>query len=409
MCECSPNQIDSNPNSSISTPSRTGLTARSLGIMVIPKCMSGSRRRKRRSCPIRQRRRRPYPRRMPDPVLQTIPLGFQWATVDPFLFCVHHLDKYPEANAHMGPAASLEARDIGMDFAGADGWRMYHGSTVPGFPQHPHRGFETVTFVRQGYVDHSDSLGATARFGRGDVQWITAGGGIVHCEMFPLLDQHGPNPCELFQIWLNLPSTDKMVDPYFTMFWNDDIPRHVAFDADGRRIEVTVIAGEFAGLTPPAPPPSSWASRPEADLAIWHVVLDPQAEWTLPPAAGRDTIRTMYVFEGSVWSGDHDLEATTGTLLRAGLDVPLRAGGYGAEVLLLQGRPIGEPVAQYGPFVMNDEAGIKQAFTDYRATGFGGWPWPVDDPVHPRDAGRFARHADGRVEQPATSGAAHVE
>ena len=94
----------------------------------------------------------------------------------------------------MGPAASLAARDIGMDFAGADGWRMYHGSIVPGFPQHPHRGFETVTFVRQGFIDHSDSLGATARFGRGDVQWLTAGKGIVHCEMFPLLDRERTEP-----------------------------------------------------------------------------------------------------------------------------------------------------------------------------------------------------------------------
>ena len=93
------------------------------------------------------------------------------------------------------------------------------------FPQHPHRGFETVTFVRQGFIDHSDSLGATARFGRGDVQWLTAGEGIVHCEMFPLLDLDGPNPCELFQIWLNLPAADKMVEPYFTMLWNEDIPR----------------------------------------------------------------------------------------------------------------------------------------------------------------------------------------
>ncbi len=150
---------------------------------------------------------------MADPVLQSVPLGFQWVTVDPFLFCVHHLDKYPEGNEHMGPNASLAARDIGMDFAGADGWRMYHGSVVPGFPQHPHRGFETVTFVRQGFIDHSDSLGATARFGRGDVQWLTAGEGIVHCEMFPLLDREGPNPCELFQIWLNLPAADKMVEP----------------------------------------------------------------------------------------------------------------------------------------------------------------------------------------------------
>ena len=82
----------------------------------------------------------------------------------------------------------------------------------------------------------------------------------------------------------------------------------------------------------------------------------------------------------------------------------ITGGPDGAEALVLQGRPIGEPVAQYGPFVMNDQAGIEQAFADYRATGFGGWPWPADDPVHARDAGRFARHADGRVEQPAASG-----
>jgi redox-sensitive bicupin YhaK (pirin superfamily) len=337
---------------------------------------------------------------MPDPVIQTVPLGFQWATVDPFLFCVHHLDKYPEANEHMGPNASLEARDIGMDFSGADGWRMYHGSTVPGFPQHPHRGFETVTFVRQGYVDHSDSLGATARFGRGDVQWLTAGAGIVHCEMFPLLDRDGPNPCELFQIWLNLPSTDKMVDPYFTMLWDKDIPRHVATDGRGRITEVTVIAGELAGLPPPKGPPNSWASRPEADVAIWHIVSDAKGEWTIPPAAAPETVRTLYVFEGSVHVGGHDLEASSGSVMRTEEPITIAGGPYGAEALVLQGRPIAEPVAQYGPFVMNTDAEIEQAFSDYRATGFGGWPWPTDDPVHPRDQGRFARHADGRVERP---------
>jgi len=335
-----------------------------------------------------------------DPVLQTIPLGFQWATIDPFLFCVHHLDRYPRANAHMGPDASLEARDIGMDFAGTDGWRMYHGSTVPGFPQHPHRGFETVTFVRQGFIDHSDSLGATARFSRGDVQWLTAGHGIVHCEMFPLLDERGPNPCELFQIWLNLPADDKMVDPYFTMLWDHDIPRHHAVDGDGRTTEVTVIAGALDGLRPPSPPPNSWASQAEADLAIWHIVSEPNAQWTLPPAAGPETVRTLYTFEGSVQIGEHDLEASTGAVLRADEPVVIVGGANGAEALVLQGRPIGEPVAQYGPFVMNTKAEIETAFDDYRRTGFGGWPWPTDDPVHPRDAGRFARHADGRVEAP---------
>jgi redox-sensitive bicupin YhaK (pirin superfamily) len=161
-----------------------------------------------------------------------------------------------------------------------------------------------------------------------------------------------------------------------------------------------VIAGELAGLRPPPPPPDSWASRPEADLAIWHVVAEPGAIWDIPSAAGPDTVRTLYVFEGGVRVGDHELEASTGVVLRTAQPVRIAGGPYGAEALVLQGRPIGEPVAQYGPFVMNDKAGIDQAFTDYRATGFGGWPWPTDDPVHDRDAGRFAAHPDGRVETP---------
>jgi len=339
-----------------------------------------------------------YPALVTDVVLQTVPLGFQWPTVDPFLFCVHHLDRYPKANADMGPEASLADRDLGMDFAGIDGWRMYHGRVVPGFPQHPHRGFETVTYVRQGLIDHSDSLGATARFGRGDVQWLTAGEGIVHSEMFPLLDRDAPNPCELFQIWLNLPAADKLVDPYFTMFWDEDIPRVVAKDDDGRATRVTVIAGLLDGAEPPAPPPSSWASRTDADLAIWHVVSEPGARWTAPAAASDETIRTLYVFEGALQIGAHEITAPTGVALRAAATVELSAGAEGAEALVLQGRPIGEPVAQYGPFVMNDDAGLEQAFADYRETGFGGWPWPDDDPVRPRDARRFARHANGDIE-----------
>ena len=268
---------------------------------------------------------------------------------------------------------------------------MYHGLTVPGFPQHPHRGFETVTFVRRGFIDHSDSLGATARFGRGDVQWLTAGRGINHSEMFPLLDPDGPNPLELFQIWVNLPAASKMVDPYFTMLWDQDLPRHVAADADGRTTTVTVIAGELFGLAPPPPPPDSWASRPESDVAIWHLVMEPGASFELPAAAGSETVRVLYVFEGGARIGEHELVASAGARLRVDDPVTVDAGSDGAEMLLLQGRPIGEPVAQYGPFVMNDRAGIEQALADYRATGFGGWPWPVDDPVHERSAERFAR------------------
>jgi redox-sensitive bicupin YhaK (pirin superfamily) len=312
---------------------------------------------------------------------------------------VHHDDAYPAGNDTLGPAASLAGRDLGQDFMGKDGWRMYHGQEVPGFPAHPHRGFETVTIIRKGIIDHSDSLGAAARFGRGDVQWLTAGKGIVHAEMFPLLSKDQPNPLELFQIWLNLPRQDKLVEPHFTMLWDAAIPRHVARDQAGRTTEISIYAGRLGDQAAPPPPPHSWAARPESDVAIWSITMSPGAQWTLPPAAA-GTNRTLYLFGGSdVGIDGHTLPARHGAALRPDAPAPLQAGERGADLLLLQGRPIGEPVAQYGPFVMNTRAEIQQAFADYQSTQFGGWPWPSDAPVHGREQERFARRPDGAVEK----------
>jgi redox-sensitive bicupin YhaK (pirin superfamily) len=325
-------------------------------------------------------------------ILETFRLGFPWQTVDPFLFSVHHDDAYPAGNDDLGPAASLAGRELGMDFAGKDGWRMYHGDRVPGFPGHPHRGFETVTIVRRGLIDHSDSLGAAARFGGGDVQWLTAGKGIVHSEMFPLLDRGAPNPLELFQIWLNLPKADKLVEPHFAMLWSHAIPVHRE-----PGVEVTVIAGELGDAKPPPPPPRSWAARADSDVAIWSLRFEPGASWTLPPAKP-GTNRTLYVFKNGLRVADRSIAQGTGVRLQPDVAVSLAATQH-AEALLLQGRPIGEPVVQHGPFVMNTRAEIQQAFVDYQRTRFGGWPWPDDAPVHPRDEGRFARHADGKVER----------
>jgi quercetin 2,3-dioxygenase len=334
------------------------------------------------------------------PVRQTVPLGLHWPTLDPFLFCAHHDDAYPAGDDAMAPAVPVDDRDLGMDFSGKDGWSMYHGETVPGFPGHPHRGFETVTYVRKGLIDHSDSLGAAARFGRGDVQWLTAGKGIVHAEMFPLLRSDEPNPLELFQIWLNLPASDKLVDPYFTMLWDGEVPRHRETDAEGRSIEVTVIAGNLGDAQPPPPPPNSWAARADADVAIWHIVLEPGATWTLPAGSSPDLSRVLYVFEGDTLAvADTEVSNDTGVLLQPDAEVRLTAGTETVEALLLQGRPIGEPVAQYGPFVMNTKAEIEQAMRDYQSTQFGGWPWDDQAPTHGRDRGRFARHVDGRVEE----------
>ena len=335
-----------------------------------------------------------------EPILQISPLGAPpWPTSDPFLFCVHHDDAYPAGNPAFGPNASLAGRNIGSDFSGRDGWRMYHGDTVPGFPAHPHRGFETVTVTRQGLIDHADSMGARARYGQGDVQWMTAGRGIVHAEMFPLLDQGGPNPAELFQIWLNLPTRDKMCEPHFTMFWAPNVPRVNAVDAEGRSTEITVIAGALGEARPPAPPPHSWGARDEADLAIWSIRMAPGARWTLPAAAGGGE-RSLYLFRGGdVRIGGEHVAVKNRIVLRPEASPELVAGAAGAELLLLQGRPIGQPVVAYGPFVMNSRDEIARAYADFQRTQFGGWPWKRRDPVHGSSPERFAVHADGREER----------
>ncbi|MEX1107141.1 MAG: pirin-like C-terminal cupin domain-containing protein, partial [Ilumatobacteraceae bacterium] len=144
--------------------------------------------------------------------------------------------------------------------------------------------------------------------------------------------------------------------------------------------------------------------RPDSDMAIWHLRLEGDGTWTMPAAAGPDTVRVVYVFDGgAVALGDERVDMGSGALVRCDTDVDLTAGADGAEVLVLQGRPIGEPVTQYGPFVMNDRAGIEAAFREYRETRFGGWPWPSDEPVHGPSSERFARRPDGVVESPVTT------
>ena len=326
------------------------------------------------------------------------PLGFPWKTQDPFLFCVYHADNYPEGNEEMGPTGSLAGRNIGQDFTLKDGWRMYHGQQVPGFPQHPHRGFETITIVKKGWVDHTDSMGAAGRFGDGDVQWMTAGKGVLHSEMFPLLKQEERNPLVLFQIWLNLPAKNKFVPPHFKMLWGESIPGYEHVDTAGKKTIVDVVAGEIEGTKALSPTPSSWAANPANEVGIWIIQMEPEALWQLPMASA-DVHRSLYFFEGDGFKVDGvELETEQGAELKPGAVVSLENGKSPAQLLLLQGKPIEEPVAQHGPFVMNTQQEIQEAFLDYQKTQFGGWPWPSDDHVHPRDRGRFAKYADGTEE-----------
>jgi redox-sensitive bicupin YhaK (pirin superfamily) len=331
-------------------------------------------------------------------VIKIKPLGFPWDTLDPFLFCAHHADAYPRGNEQMGPMASLAGRNIGQDFTIKDGWRMYHGDVVPGFPSHPHRGFETVTIATEGFVDHSDSLGSSGRFGNGDVQWMTAGKGVQHSEMFPLVYDDKENPLEIFQIWLNLPKAKKFVDPHYAMLWAEDIPVVEIPDVKGNKTEVTLIAGELKGTSAPSPAPESWAMDPANDVAIWTIKMQPGAEWTIP-STPNSVNRVLYFYRGSTISiGENNVDNYHSVELNAEMETVLKNSDDEAYLLYLQGRPINEPVVQHGPFVMNSQEEILETFRDYQQTQFGGWPWPRHDQVHPRESKRFARYASGDEE-----------
>jgi len=327
------------------------------------------------------------------------PLGFQWKARDPFLFCVHHDDKFPIGKPNLGPEPSeLKGRNIGQDFTLKNGWRMYHGQTIPGFPVHPHRGFETVTVVRKGIVDHTDSMKAAGRYGNGDVQWMTAGKGIQHAEMFPLINQDVPNPMELFQIWLNLPRKSKMVEPFFKMLWAETIPNYQHTDQSGKKTQVEIIAGQIENHSAPTPPPESWANAKENEVAIWNIQMEKGASWKLPKSKPGIN-RTLYFYEGETLKvGDTEVLKYSSAELSPDADLLLTATNDDCKILILQGKPIGEPVVQYGPFVMNTKEEIQQTYEEYQRTQFGGWPWPENDPTHGLEKGRFAKHADGTVE-----------
>ncbi len=333
-------------------------------------------------------------------IKNTKALGFVWETQDPFLFCVHHEDYFPKGNEEMGPDKSLlQGRHMGDDFIIKDGFRMYHGKTVPGFPGHPHRGFETITVVRQGLVDHADSMGAAGRYGDGDVQWMTAGKGVQHSEMFPLVHADKENTMELFQIWLNLPKKNKMVDPHFKMLWGDTIPKYTFTDTNAKKTEVEVIAGKLADKTAPTPPPNSWAADATNEVAIYNIKLDAGASYTLPKASAGIN-RTLYFYVGEkIKLAGTEIQKYTSADVHSDKDILIENGDHESRILVLQGKPIAEPVIQYGPFVMNTKEEIMQAFDDYHNTQFGGWPWPKTDQVHDRSKGRFAKHADGTLEE----------
>ena len=227
---------------------------------------------------------------------------------------------------------------------------------IAGFPSHPHRGFETVTYMLEGHMQHRDHLGNQGDLTPGAVQWMTAGRGIIHSEM----PQQTQGRMRGFQLWINLPAAEKMKEPGYRDIPPSEIPA-VALDGG---VAVKVIAGELhaAGVTTPGP--------------VRGISTEPFfIDVTLPPGAAFEHLLPrahsafVYPYEGVVEVGETDkrtVSAHEAGVLSEGGRVVLTAGAEGARMLLLAARPLREPIAQYGPFVMNTREEIEQAVRDYR-------------------------------------------
>jgi len=233
-----------------------------------------------------------------------------------------------------------------LDEFGSDDPSAY----IAGFPNHPHRGFETVTYMLEGRMRHRDNKGNEGVLESGGVQWMTAGRGIVHSEM----PEQREGRMRGFQLWVNLPAAQKMTAPRYQEFDGDRF--ELATPAPG--VSAKVIAGRFGGV-----------NGPVTGIAIDPLYVDlrlgPGLAQELPVAAGHTAV--IYVFEGAAASGKTDLPKGTLAVLGDGTRVRLTAGAEGAALLLIAGRPLGEPIARYGPFVMNTRDEIAQAFADFQA------------------------------------------
>jgi hypothetical protein len=244
-------------------------------------------------------------------------------------------------------------------------------------------------------ADHSDSLGASGRFGNGDVQWLTSGKGVQHAEMFPLLNKDS-NPFEIFQLWLNLPQKSKKVNPYYKMLWNEDIPKLVDKDKNGKATSINLVAGYFKNKVALSPTPDSWAADSNNLVQIWTFEMEPNATFSIPSIEEKVT-RTLYFYNGeSCTIAETEIKKNHLVELDAKKETQIKNGSDKGYFLFLQGRPINEPVIQYGPFVASTREGLQVTMQEYQRTQFGGWPWASSAPVHDKSIGRFSRTPDGK-------------
>jgi len=290
----------------------------------------------------------------------------------------------------------------GVDMAALDPFihmdQMGEVEYAPGEPKgtswHPHRGFETVTYMIDGVMQHQDSTGGGGVITNGATQWMTAGSGILHIEAPPEELVVSGGLFHGIQLWVNLPAADKWADPRYQDIGASKV---ALLSSDDGGALLRVVAGEVAGHRGPG--------VTHTPIALLHATVSPGAEVVLPWEPGFNAL--VYVLSGHGSVGVEQRPVRGGQLAVYGPGDVVRLAADGTQdgrtpaldVLVLGGRPIREPVAQYGPFVMNTRAELEQAFDDYQRTKFGGWPFPENAPVFPRTEGRFARRADGHVER----------
>lgn len=322
-----------------------------------------------------------------DLIIKSYPLNLHWPTQDPFLFCAYHKDHFPKGDGNLGVNASLDGRNIGSDFVEKDGFRMYHGTKVPGFPRHPHKGFETITLIKEGFIDHADSLGRGGRYTSGDCQWMTAGRGIEHSEMFPMVYDDKENFLEIMQIWINLPRKNKEVDPGYIIYKGEEVPIVKPND----KVTIKLYAGVFGEVQAQKAPKDSWAKDMSHQVAVWLIEIEKDGEFIIPSSKGEDINRSLYFYQGEdVQLNEHLLKVNTGVDLISSKEIKLQAKNKKASFLFLQGKAINEPVAQHGPFVLNSREDLIKAFEDYQKNGFDKWTWSSSAATHGKEAKRFA-------------------
>ncbi|MBS0483413.1 MAG: pirin family protein [Proteobacteria bacterium] len=265
-------------------------------------------------------------------------------------FPVRSLFSYNTLGAHISPFLLL-------DFAGP---HYFEPGTVPrGVGEHPHRGFETVTIVYEGEVSHRDSTGKGGTIGPGDVQWMTAAGGILHEEFHSTGFTKSGGPFRMVQLWVNLPAKDKLSEPGYQAITSADIP---VVCLPGEAGKARIIAGDFAGTTGPA--------KTFTPINLWDLRLAAGASLTLDLPDGHTSALVVLSGQVTIGGSQQAAEAEMVLLSSEGQGVTIEADGD-ATVLVLTGEPIDEPIVGYGPFVMNSEAEIRAAIDDFNSGQFG--------------------------------------